>query len=172
MTFDEAGHCSSTLGTCTGVFEPDPTGLASGNVWVFTLPELWYSGNGIKIGEPGTSIGADGTSSTISDILRFIGPNNDINQCIFSPGVPACADRLIFYSLDDVTLSSITHPTIDAVENADGTFQYVTGGGIITLDGSSAPDPVPGPIVGAGLPGLIFACGGLLALARRRQKVA
>ena len=36
---------------------------------------------------------------------------------------------------------------------------------------SSNLAPVPGPLAGAGLPGLIATCAGLLALARRRRQL-
>jgi hypothetical protein len=43
--------------------------------------------------------------------------------------------------------------------------QAVAGDELLTSISS-----VPGPIVGAGLPGLVAACGGLIALARRRRR--
>jgi hypothetical protein len=47
------------------------------------------------------------------------------------------------------------------------TFSATAGNVLVESISATA---VPGPIVGAGLPGLVAACGGLLALARRRRR--
>jgi len=62
--------------------------------------------------------------------------------------------------------------TLTGFDPTPGTFFYSTQAPGSTVTFSATSVAVPGPVVGAGLPGLIAACGGLLMLARRRRKLA
>jgi hypothetical protein len=62
---------------------------------------------------------------------------------------------------------------LSGFQNTPGTFSLTaqtTQDLNTNLTFSATTAAVPGPIVGAGLPGLVAACGGLLALARRRHR--
>ena len=99
----------------------------------------------------------------ISDILTFSYTGGGA-----SPGIGAGTLTGTFVSDIAGTLpSSLVPPGATFVSEATGfTFNNTN----ITAAAFSDPAVVPGPIAGAGLPGLIAGCGALLALARRRRR--
>lgn len=121
----------------------------------------------------GGSVNSDGLTTGVGVVGSFnVGFDCDSNTNGFSG---TCGDTF-FVTLTGTDLSAqfVTKDGFQIFAGADicgpgctGTSGFQTG-----VVGATAV-AVPGPIVGAGLPGLVMACGGLVALARRRrQKIA
>jgi hypothetical protein len=91
------------------------------------------------------------------------GSNPDGNTIMFSVSATGL-------DINDLTTSDGTSFFAADVISCKTGVTSCTGTGTGNTGVIDATVGVPGPVIGAGLPGLVMACGGLLALARRRRQ--
>lgn len=167
------------------------SGLAGLNITSATL--TFYGGNGVNTSSTNETLGLFDYTGNINAVLSDafnaavftdLGNGNSYGSAVVAPGP---------ISQFSVTLSAAAIAGLNAAANNPIDNRFVIGGSLLSVSGPFANEqlfaifgpqaavspaafldvqtaPVPSPMLGAGLPGLVMAAGGLLALRRRRNQ--
>jgi hypothetical protein len=151
------GVSSGLVNTATGDFAPLIGSSITFNQCTLATPCMYTNTN-------------NASGAALISGLLFSGNNGltfTVNNSAFAESTNPLSN------LPELDISATGGLTLTGRDNTPGAFSLTTqggGDGTTTVTFSATTVAVPGPVLGAGLPGLVMACGGLLALARRRRQ--